>query len=281
MANDLVPDAAGGFQWHVVYAFPADGADRLASVAPGIAGDLAAIDAWWNGQDSSRRIRFDLHAFPGCAPGFGQLDISRAQLPRPGDVYRPLAGRLEALLTDLNGAPFGFTSADKKYLVYYDGPVDEEKVCGQGNSGIVDGGEDAYAIVFMQACGQQSPGDGEGVAAITAVHEMVHAFNALPSPFPSPGPPNVCPGDQGHPCDSSVDLLYPEGTAADTLSTRILDAGRDDYYGHGGDWFDVQDSQFLLRIGGPDTALKRRSASRSSAHRHGRCARLSVDSLCI
>jgi hypothetical protein len=252
---DRLPDETASFQWHVIYAFPADGADRFAALASGIATDLASVDAWWTGQDGTRGIRFDLYAFPGCAPGLGQLDISRVQLPRPAADYQALTERLTRLIADLNAAPFGFVDPDKKYLVYYDGPVDETGTCGQGNAGLVDGGPRAYAAVFLGACGQGSPGDGEGAAAITAAHEMVHALNALPVPFPSPGPPNVCsPEDQGHPCDNALDLLYPQGTATDTLSTRMLDFGRDDYYAHAGAWWDVQDSPFLARIGGPDTA---------------------------
>jgi hypothetical protein len=48
--------------------------------------------------------------------------------------------------------------------------------------------------------------------------------------------------------------MYFEGVAGDTLSTRILDIGRDDYYGHGGTWWDVQDSLFLSRVGSLDLA---------------------------
>jgi hypothetical protein len=252
---DRLPDAAGGFEWHVIYAFPSDGADRFGALASGIATDLASVDGWWNAQDPTRRIRFDLYAFPGCATGFGQLDLTRAQLPGPGSAYQALDGRLDRLIAELNSAPFAFVNPDKKYLVYFDGPVDDPNVCGQGNAGLVDGGRRAFALVFLQACGQSTPGDGDGVAAITAAHEMGHGFNALASPFPSPGPPHVCsPSDQGHPCDSELDLLYPEGTSSDLLSTRVLDVGRDDYYGHSGAWWDVQDSPFLVRVGEADTA---------------------------
>jgi hypothetical protein len=132
--------------------------------------------------------------------------------------------------------------------------VDEDKVCGQGNAGLVDGGARAFSAVFLQACDQSTPGDGEGVAAITTAHEMIHGFDALVSPFPDPGPPNACLSDLGHPCDSALDILYPEGASTDTLSTRILDFGRDDYYGHSGPWWDVQDSPFLIHLGGVDAA---------------------------
>ena len=246
-AADRVPDAAAGFQWHVVYAVPSDGTDRFASLASGIATDLASIDAWWNGQDASRRLRFDLFAFPGCAPGLGQLDLSSSRLPRPGADYAPLESRLDRIVADLNALPFGFASPDKKYLVYYDGPADEQKVCGQGNAGVTDGGPRAFAIVFLQACGQGSPGDGEGVAAITAVHEMTHALNAVLEQAP-----HYC--NDGHVCDSDSDLLRAVGTSTDVLSAQVLDVGHDDYYGHSGTWWDAQDSGWLIRVGGPDTA---------------------------
>ena len=248
--TDRQPDATNGLQWHVVYAFPADGADNFAARASAIATDLASIDAWWAGQDPSRRIRFDLHAFPNCAPGFGQLDISRVQLPNGAGHYVPLSTRLERLTFDLNAAPFAFTSSDKKYLVYYDAPsIEGPETCGQGYSGVIDGGRNSYAAVYLGAC-NQNPGDGEGDAAITAVHELTHALGAV-----DPKAPNVCPPpNQGHVCPASADLLYFEGVAGDTLSSRILDVNRDDYYGHSGTWWDIQDSLFLSRVGTPDVA---------------------------
>ena len=212
------------------------------------------MDTWWNGQDPSRRLRFDTFPFEGCEPGFGRLDISRAQLPHDTAYFAPMAGRLGRLIADLNGPPFGFTSPDKKYLILYEGAVESLDICGQGNAGIAGGGPQAYAIVFVGACGQ-TLGTGEGSAAITAGHEMVHAMNALPFPFPSPGPPHVCSSeDRGHPCDHVDDLLYPTGTEGETLPSKILDFGRDDYYGHSGTWWDIQDSLFLIRVGGDETA---------------------------
>lgn len=253
-ASDRLPDGSHGFEWHVVYAFASDGADNFAGAASGIATDLANVDVWWNGQDPSRRIRFDTFPFEGCTPGFSQLDISRAQLPHETAFFAPLAGRLDRLVADLNAPPFNFANADKKYLVFYDGAVDVTETCGEGNSGLVDGGPQAFAVVFLGACGQ-ALGSGEGTAAITAAHEMVHGMNALPFPFPTPGPPHACSSeDRGHPCDHVDDLLYPTGTEGETLSSKILDAGRDDYYGHPGPWWNGQNSLFLVRAGGDETA---------------------------
>ena len=55
----------------------------------------------------------------------------------------------------------------------------------------------------------------------------------------------------GHVCDGGTDLMT--ATLEDgQLETRVLDVGRNDYYGHGGSWDDVQDSRFLERLDSPD-----------------------------
>ena len=112
----------------MIYAFPADGTDRYASLAPLIAADLSAIDGWWRRQDPSRTIRFDLFAFPGCSPGLDQLDISRVQLSQPASYYAAVNSRGGRLVGELNQR---FAEPSKKYLVYYDGVVDEPRLCGQ------------------------------------------------------------------------------------------------------------------------------------------------------
>jgi hypothetical protein len=47
-------------------------------------------------------------------------------------------------------------------------------------------------------------------------------------------------------------LLYPSFGSSVTLDSLTLDVGRDDYYGHSGPWWDVQDSPFLTRLDSPD-----------------------------
>ena len=65
----------------------AAGPVNFAADAPLIAADVGAIDAWWRGQDPTRAPRWDLYPFAGCAPGFGQLDISFVRLESPGSAY--------------------------------------------------------------------------------------------------------------------------------------------------------------------------------------------------
>ena len=64
VAQNRVPDLQfAATQIHVVYAIPSDGADNFAGDAALIVDDVAAMDAWWRGQDPTRTPRFA----PRCA----------------------------------------------------------------------------------------------------------------------------------------------------------------------------------------------------------------------
>lgn len=246
------PDAVAALSWHVVYAYPSDGVDRFPQLVEPIVADLAAIDAWWRAQDATRAIRWDLAEFPGCGAGVPALDLSSVRLPHDTSWYRATGDRYARFRDDLAAA--GFDDPDKKVLALYDGALDQPvRECGIARTGFpATGGADSYAFIYLDStCGR-----GLGAAefpAVAAIHEMTHAMYALVvSPDGLPGPPHVCPGDVGHPCDSPADLLYPSSPVGVRLAAKVLDAGRDDYYGHGGSWWDVQDSLFLERLESPD-----------------------------
>jgi Divergent InlB B-repeat domain len=238
-ASDRTPDLATGQQVHVIYAFPSDGADRYASLAPLIAADLSAIDGWWRRQDPTRTIRFDLFAFPGCTPGLDQLDLSRVKLSQPASYYAGVSSRGGRLVGELNQR---FAEPTKKYLVYYDGVVDEPRLCGQSTVAPNEGGRYAYSLVYSQAC-HADVGTGVVTASVVA-HELGHNLGAVPPG----GPPHACEGDTAHICDDENDLMFPY-TRGQGLSAVSLDAGHDDYYAHSGAWWDLQDSAWLAHIG--------------------------------
>ena len=187
---DRAPNVVAGNPIHWVYLIPSDGADNLGSVAPVMQADAEQVDAWWRGQDSTRAPRNDLATFP-CAT---QLDITTVRSPRPGLQLAPLDGRFSLIFDTLEQA--GLTSQFTKYLVYYDGPSDEDNVCGQGGSNDPNGF--GLAVVFYRSC------VGISTAAVAA-HEFLHTTGAVPD-----GTPHACTGDSsGHTCDSDVDLMYP------------------------------------------------------------------------
>ena len=236
---DRLPDATPGFAIHVAYVRPPRAADRLPEWAPRIVGDVTAIDVWWRSQDPTRSPRFDLYPF-ACASPFGQLDISNVTLQQVA------AGQVDVAFTTIRFllAQHGFIQPEKTYLVYYDGPVEQQRpdfeICGVGDN--PSGGLPGIAIVFLQAC----EAEASTFRPIVAVHELVHTFDAV-----SASAPHHC--SEGHVCDVANDLLN-ASLSGDELEAHVLDGGRDDYYGHSGSWTDVQDSLFLERLDSPDRA---------------------------
>lgn len=72
------PDVSdNAYQVHVVYAYPSDRPSHFADVAPALARDLAAVDTWWQAQDSlgflgpPQTIRFTVGL--GLVDGGGKL----------------------------------------------------------------------------------------------------------------------------------------------------------------------------------------------------------------
>jgi hypothetical protein len=230
-------------QVHVTYAVAADSGSRFTTLASAIATDTAAIDAWWRREDATRAPRYDLFAFPGCTSKFGSLDIGFVRLPRNAIEYTDDAG-VDSLLSDLADVE-ALTS--QKHVVYYDGLVPfGDQVCGTAfvpRSATTQGGFSGIAFVWLQSLCGGDVGAGRLNAAV-AVHELIHGLGALQG-----SSPNECvPPNDGHVCDSPTDVLYPEASSQTTLSTQILDTGRDDYYGHSGSSFDVQDSAWLSHL---------------------------------
>ncbi len=237
---DRLPDATSAYAVHVAYVRPANAPDRFLEFAPRIVGDAAAFDAWWRGQDPTRTPRFDLFPAPGCASSFGTLDISNVQLSRG---ISSIGSGFQEIRRVVSEVGIGFNEAEKAYLVYYDGPtgqVGDDRVCGQGarRSGFDLPG---LAVVYLDSCDAD---EGDSLRPVVAMHELVHVFGAVERPAP-----NAC--QSGHVCDFSLDLMTAVLTGEE-LEAHVLDSGRNDYYGHGGTWTDVQDSTFLERLDSPD-----------------------------
>lgn len=225
---DRAPNVVAGHPVHWVYAIPSDGQDRLSEVGSVMQTDAEEIDAWWRAQDPTRVLRNDLTTF-ACGQ---QLDITTVRLVQSATELSYLGGRFGAIFNAMDAA--GLRSSFTKYVVYYDGPVDNDNdnVCGQGGG---DSSGFGLAVVYFQSC------SGVSTAAV-GVHEVLHTLGAVPR-----GAPNECRDENdGHTCDDPSDLMYPSISAA-PLSAKVLDPGRDDYYGHGGGRLDIRNSVWLVR----------------------------------
>lgn len=236
---DRLPDGTAAYAIHVAYARPAGEPDRFGEWAPRIVGDAAAIDAWWRGEDAARAPRFDLFPVPGCASAFGTIDITNVVLPQGVDGIGGAFQTIRLLLA----SEVGFREPEKAYLVYYDGPTGQsgsDRVCGQGAPG-GGSGLPGVAVVYLDSCGART---GDALRPVVAVHELMHVLGAVDDPAP-----HGC--QDGHVCDARNDLMT-ASLSGEELETQVLDAGRDDYYGHAGSWLDVQDSFFLERLDSPD-----------------------------
>lgn len=224
---DATPNAVAGYPVHWIYAYPSDGQDRLSSVASAMQTDWETIDGWWRGQDATRAPRGDVAPFP-CGL---QLDLSSVQLQLTAGALSAPDEPFDLILDALFDA--GFDSSRSKYVVYYDGPVGNDNICGVAAT-VPDGF--GMAMTYIRSC------PGVSLSEVAA-HELIHALGAVPR-----GAPHECPPpDDGHTCDNTRDVMYPY-TDGTLLSGLILDPGRDDYYGHSGSWPDIQDSPWLVQL---------------------------------
>jgi hypothetical protein len=152
--------------------------------------------------------------------------------------YSSTSTRMPRIVSELDQA---FADPAKKYLVYYDGAVDEPRLCGQSVVSPDQGGAFAYSVVYAQAC-RADIGSGS-ITASVAAHELGHNLGAAPPH----GPPNACPGDSAHVCDDENDLLYPT-TRGQGLNALALDVGHNDYYEHAQGWWDLRNSDWLTHL---------------------------------
>lgn len=240
VTTNRVPDleVASQRQIRFVYAVPSDAPDNFLSTASGIATDAAWIDQWWETQDATRAPRFDRYPFPGCTSKYAALDIGFVRLPNRSAVYtleNTPSIRLDRELRSV-------FSDNQKTIVYFDAPIATSTTCGETDYLADDsGGAKGIVYIFMQSCSVGPPGTGQ--TAEIAAHELLHNLGAVPE-----GAPHECERSSGHVCDSTFDVMYPFLGEESTLDGVALDAGRDDYYGHSGIVWDVQDSDWLSHL---------------------------------
>ena len=163
--------------------------------------------------------RFDLFPFAGCTSTIGALDIADVTLPQPAETFAD-ESPFSRIVLGLSAPPYRATNRQRRYLVYWDAPVSDARVCGQASA-------TGIAIIYMRACGL-TVGNGD-LSAAAAAHELIHALGGVGF-----GAPHECPRpNEGHVCDDTTDILYPFLNFG--LDALFLDVNHDDYYGYGGE----------------------------------------------
>ena len=242
--RDRTPNVVAGHAVHWLYVTPLNEPDRFSTLASVMQTDAEAIDAWWRREDATRTLRNDLTQLTCGA----QLDLTSRRFQAPASQFFGDFG-FGQIFGQLEGD--GFDSPFTKYVVYYDGPVpsSELNVCGRG------GGDDdgiGLAIVYVRACA------GVSTAAVLA-HEVLHTLGAVAGAAPN--------GCDGHVCGNPSDLMSPN-IGGEPLEAKLLDAGRDDYYGHAGLFVDIQDAPWLVQL--DRQRQLRRERHRAGPRRRGR-----------
>ena len=213
-----MPDDFPGYQIHLMYVLPKDGADGQLDTNGAITNVVAATQRWFEGQTEGRRLRFDTYQ--------GAPDITFFRMSRTEAEIKPhLIGILDQIELELLHA--GFNHPHKIYAVVYGAlaRVANFGFCGLGNLPPKSLG--AVASLYPLNCPSSpfSPDDSGGWE-LTLAHEIIHALG-----FVAECAPNYY---TAHVKDDPRDLMYENQLkpASRGIRQEILDVGRDDYYGH-------------------------------------------------
>lgn len=215
------PDQSSLLQVKALYVVPSDGVDRQFDTNGRIATSVESVQRWFQAQGGSR-LRFDTFN--------GSLDIAFLRLASTTAQIAALESPLPALRDAIAAA--GFTDSKKSYVMFYEGQ--QPGVCGSAYRP----GRQAGIYLHTSGC------DEIGMSLTsprwmdyTVIHEIFHNLGASPDCAPNKS-------TSGHVGDVANDLMY-SGPLPRPLP-RVLDANRDDYWGHGRvDCVDVRRSTFL------------------------------------
>jgi hypothetical protein len=230
------PDEVQGSQVHLIYAIPADGADRAMDLGETLASTTGSFNNWLAQQTGGRRLRFDTYQ--------GRLDISFVRLPKTDAAYDTFGQRKrDNIEADLNR--MGLLTPNKIYAVYYDG--NNANTCADAPHppdlpgqvavlylrGAVSGSKPCYENAFAA-----SAAAAPGYLDFTMLHELLHTLGAVDERAPDA----VLSGHAGM---DPNDVMY---AGAAVWHPQVLDFNKSNYYnpnGLPGGIFNLADSSYL------------------------------------
>ena len=203
----------GGPTIRVIYAIASDGGDQSMQRAPQISADVETITEWWRSQDYARVPRF---TSPRSRVAGRRISCSPACPSRPATSARPTRGSRESWTLSTTSGRIPHT----EYLVYYDGPVADSHLCGEGGGSAVGPG---VAVVYLQPARES--------LLPSSRPTLVHAFGALPDTGPAhPVPATraihaIRPATSCTPTRRPPSWPYSRSTSGTTTTTRTPAAG--------------------------------------------------------
>ena len=207
------PDDASGPQLHVVYAVPADGADRQLDGATTLYYSIASFQSWLRGKTGGRQLLFDTR--------HGIVDITFLRMS--GTEASMSASPLDPVIIALDAA--GLNDPSRTYLVYYDGAADAAcggalwpgRVVAMYLKGLPGGPVPCASQPFVT-----SPDQFPGYWEFATLHDVLHTQGIVDVNAPH--------GLNAH-VPEPIDLMY-SGSAPWELGPLLtLDVGGDDYWG--------------------------------------------------
>ena len=208
---DRAPNVVAGNPVHWVYMLPSDGADNARRGRERHADGRGAIDAWWRRQDPTRTPRNDLASF-ACG---AQLDLTTVRSSRSSAELSPLGGRLRPRSSDSveHGRLHVAVHEVRRVLRRAGCPTSTSAARARATPA---------ASVSRSSTSARAPGCRRQRSLRTSSSTRSAR---------SRDAPNDCTGESsGHACDAEATSCT-RSSAASRSAAKILDLGRDDYYG--------------------------------------------------
>lgn len=236
------PDDHDGYQVHFLYVLPSDGIDEQLDTNGWIATAVGSALRWLEKETGGRRLSVDTFR--------GELDITFVHLSRTDSVVSAYDSRtgtsrepLVRITLEVELRSLGFEHPRKVYAVYYGGGSDTGECFGgsyppgrPGNIGIAN-------VKLGTRCEEPRKmiySDGTYVIAAANFHEIFHTLGAV-----GRCAPHHDRQSSGHVSDDPQDVMFSRSSR--TAVPPRVDAGRDDYFGHGvPGCLDLARSPFLL-----------------------------------
>jgi hypothetical protein len=212
-----LPDDIAGYQVHLMYVVPSDGADAQLDTNGQIARSAAAWNAWLGRQTGGKTFRLDTYQ--------GNPDITFLRLNLTDSEIASFGGQARDVIEQaMNTAGFG--QPNKIYAVYYGGR--STVTCGNGAYPPALPGN--AAVMYLNGeppnarpCNTNPVGmsvSNPGYFEYLMVHELMHTLGFVAACAPHQT-------QAGHVSDSNSDVMY-----AGPLPwvPSVLDVGHNDYY---------------------------------------------------